>query len=352
MRPRVLSMLVLALAGLAGPIGCGEPDGPVVVAYVSADRAVALPVLEAFTERTGIEVLPLFDSEATKTTGLANRIRRERDRVRADVFWSSEPIAVEQLAAEGLLMSAGHPSLVDHPEQWRRSDDRWFAFAGRARVLVVDPARLPVDERPTTWLDLANPRWRDGIAMADPRFGTTRGHVGALAIADGIDFDDWSEALARNRVRLLTGGNAATVDAVARGEVLLGLTDSDDVIAARRRGVPVEAIVPRHLPDGVPGGGTMLVPNAAGVVTGAANLEAANELVAFLASAEVERILLATPSGNIPIAHPLEAGERETVPADVIMTPDPWSYSVTEVAGAVDGAVDRFMAIVSEGAVR
>ena len=43
----------------------------------------------------------------------------------------------------------------------------------------------------------------------------------------------------------------------------------------------MEAIVPRHLPDGVPGGGTMLVPNAAGVVTGAANLEAANELVAF-----------------------------------------------------------------------
>lgn len=317
--------------------------------YVSADRAVARPILERFTEKTGIEVLPLYDSEATKTTGLANRIRRERDAPRADVFWSSEPFAVEQLAADGLLQPTKHPALDRHPEAWRRSDDRWFAFAGRARVIAFDPERLPVEDRPASWADLIDPRWGGEIAMADPRFGTTRGHVGAIAVADGIgedqvDFETWLDGLRRNRVLLLPGGNAATVDAVVRGEVLLGLTDSDDVRAARGRGLRVEAVAPRHSPTGVTNGGTLLVPNAVGTLSGAPRADRAAELVAYLASAEVERMLRDSPSGNYPLLAdgPLRSEEEEA--DDLHLAADPWRVSIPEVAIRMDEAVDEAMA--------
>lgn len=343
------------LAMILGLLGCGgSSDQPSVVVYVSADRAVAIPVLEAFTRRTGIEVRPLFDTEATKTTGLANRIRRERERPKADVFWSSEPFAVEQLASEGLLAPTLHPDLADHPAAWRRPDDRWFAFGGRARVLAFDPDRLSVEDRPRFWSDLADPRWRGRIAMADPRFGTTRGHVGAMAVAgrlgpDGLDFETWVEGLGRNEVLLMPGGNAATADAVVRGEVLLGLTDSDDVLALRRRGVRLEALAPRHRADGIAGGGTMLIPNAAGTVAGSGNFMAASELVAFLASAEVERMLNQSPSGNIPVAHPRVRDRAGGAPA-VIEAPDPWLISIPEVAVGMDGAVDAVMdALVAGG---
>ena len=122
-------------------VGCGDSQ-PAVVVYVSADEQVARPVLEAFTARTGIPVKPLFDTEATKTTGLANRLRRESDRPIADVFWSSEPFAVEQLASEGILAAPEGDALADHPAAWRHPDHRWYGFGGRARVIVYHPERL------------------------------------------------------------------------------------------------------------------------------------------------------------------------------------------------------------------
>lgn len=310
--------------------------------YVSADQQVATPVLEAFESATGIQVRPLFDTEATKTTGLANRLRREADRPRADVFWSSEPFAVERLAADGLLQPVEHPDLDGHPSDWRRADDRWFAFGGRARVIAYRPDRVDPESLPRSWRELADPRWRDEIAMADPRFGTTRGHLAAIAVGWGeADFDDWLGGLAANRVRILPGGNAATVDAVSRGEVLLGATDIDDVVAARRRGVRISAVLPRHEADDVAAGGTLLLPNVAAGVTGAPHPDAAATLVAYLASAEVEGRLRASPSRNQPVAHP-ELLASVSVPDDERFDePDPWRHSIEAVADAMPKAIDR-----------
>ncbi len=343
---------VLWLAG--GIVGCDDDPGPPeVVVYVSADRAVAIPILQAFTLETGIAVRPLFDTEATKTTGLANRIQREKERPRADVFWSSEPFAVEQLAAEGLLSPVNHALLESHPDHWRRPDGRWHAFAGRARVIAFDPERVPIEERPRFWSDLADPKWRDRIAMADPRFGTTRGHVGAIAAAGalgpgGMTFEEWTDAIARNRVRIMPGGNAATADAVVRGEVLLGLTDSDDVLVLLRRGVRIAAVAPRHLAEGVAAGGTMLIPNAAGMITGSQRPELASRLVAYLASAGVEEMLLHSPSGNLPVAHP-EILSAEIPLEHSIVAPDPWAVSIPEVAVEMDRAVDAVMDSLAGG---
>ncbi len=339
------TLICTMLATFSATSGCDRDAGREtrrVVVYVSADPLTATPILDAFTRETGIRVEPLFDTEATKTTGLATRIRRESSRPRADVFWSSEPFAVEQLASEGLLASIGHPDLDDHPEAWRRHDRRWFAFAGRARVIAYRPDRLSADEAPTAWGDLADPRWRNEIVLADPRFGTTRGHIGALEAGWGDEtFQSWLDGLAANHARLLPGGNAATVDAVIRGEVLLGLTDSDDVLAARARGLSIEAVLPRHGSPGIEGGGTLLVPNAAGIVTGAPSADEGAELVAFLASPRVERMLRGSPAHHQPVAHPeiLQDGVDWTGFDEA----DPWRCSIEDVAAAMDAAVSSAM---------
>lgn len=39
-----------------------------VVIYTSLDKLFSQPVLEAFEKQTGIKVLAVYDSEATKTT--------------------------------------------------------------------------------------------------------------------------------------------------------------------------------------------------------------------------------------------------------------------------------------------
>lgn len=339
----VASMVaLLGLASGAALSGCESRSTQPVVAYISVDEQIARPVLAAFTARTGIPVKPLFDTEATKTTALASRLRREAGRPRADLFWSSAPFEVERLATEEILVPAVHPQLDAHPVRWRRPDGRWFAFAGRARVIVYDPEVLAPSEAPTRWTALVEPRFRDRIVMADPRFGTTRGHLGAMSVfwnrtAMPGYFDAWLDGLAENGVRMLPGGNAATVDAVVRGEALVGMTDTDDVVAAQRRGLRVAASIPRHGLPGEKNAGTLVIPNAAGLVGGGPNPDGATRLLAFLASEEVERMLYESASRNLPLAHP-------TIEIDpTLRVEEPLAVAIPEVATAMDAAVDRAM---------
>ena len=339
----VTSFAVMAagIVSVAFP-GCDNRAPRPVVAYVSVDEQIARPVLAAFTERTGIPVEPLFDTEATKTTALASRIRREAGRPRADLFWSSAPFEVERLADEEILVPVVHPDLDAHPARWRRPDGRWFAFAGRARVIVYDPDVLDPSEAPRRWTSLVEPRFKDRVVMADPRFGTTRGHLGAMSVfwnrtAMPGYFDAWLDGLAENGVRMLPGGNAATVDAVARGEALVGMTDTDDVVAAQRRGLRVAASMPRHGLPGEKNAGTLVIPNAAGLVGGGPNPDGATLLLAFLASEEVERMLHESTSRNIPLAHP----SIEIDPT--LRVEEPLAVGISEVAIAMDPAVDRAM---------
>ena len=80
-------------------------------------------------------------------------------------------------------------------------------------------------------------------------------------------------------------GNSQVVQRVARGEAAIGLTDSDDIEAARREGLKVRA------------GDTLLetlaIPNVATRVVGAPNPEGAKALIDYLRSPGVEQALVA-----------------------------------------------------------
>ncbi|WLT38215.1 hypothetical protein NON20_22355 [Synechocystis sp. B12] len=68
----LISLLAIAVNG------CDRTSPREVVVYVSVDRIYAEPILEKFSQATGIKVLPVYDVEATKTTGLANRLLLEK----------------------------------------------------------------------------------------------------------------------------------------------------------------------------------------------------------------------------------------------------------------------------------
>ncbi|MBI1303231.1 MAG: extracellular solute-binding protein [Phycisphaera sp.] len=284
----------------------GSPDGARVVAYVSVDDVVARSALAACTAATGIEIDAVFDTEATKTTGLERRILAERTRPRADLFWSSEGFSVERLRREGALQPFSQALRASWPARHADLDGHWLAFSARARVVAFAPDRgtTPI----ASWTDLAKPALARGsraaVAIADPRFGSTRGHLAALewawrdARGRGVAVPtlvEWLDGLRTNGVLVLTGGNAATVEAVATGEVAYGLTDTDDVFAAQERGLAVSLCVPRTLPEGVEGGGTMIFPNTVALVGPSEGREAARaaaeRVAAWLISPEAEELL-------------------------------------------------------------
>ncbi len=325
-------LLLPALAALAA--AC---DRPSVTVYVSADEDVSRPVFEEFERRTGIRVDAKFDTEATKTTGLANTVRAERERPRADVFWSNEQAAPVGLAQDGLLVP--DDAARSWPAPWRDPDARWWSFAGRARVIVYAPDR--VKEPPRAWAELADPRWKGRIAMADPRFGTTRSHFGAMKAwwnthaAPGY-FEAFAAGLAANEPRVLTSGNAGVIDAVARGEADIGTTDTDDVLAAQARGLKLAMVFPRHAHDaGVAGGGTYLIPNTLGLVAGSPHPREAAAFLAYMRSPDVERRLAGAPWRHVPLVVAPVEGD--------LAVPDPLAIDPAAVVHAADGAVQAFL---------
>ncbi|QKK07176.1 MAG: hypothetical protein HND58_02715 [Planctomycetota bacterium] len=109
-----------------------------MVLYSSVDDFVLRDVVSAFEAESGVKVRLLGDTEATKTTGLLERLIAERDEPRADVWWSSEPFGTIRLAGMGLLAPAGitPPEITDAALRGRldAADGSWFGFALRARA--------------------------------------------------------------------------------------------------------------------------------------------------------------------------------------------------------------------------
>ena len=340
----------LAFALLVTGSGCDRVDSssrPPVVVYVSADEGIARPVLAEFTRRTGLEVLPVFDTEATKTTGLASRLRSERERPRADLFWSSECFRTIELGREGLLAplrgTVFDDWMADRSGQWSDADGLWFGFAPRARVIVHREPPNFEDPLPTDWEALADPRWADRIAMADPRFGTTSGHLGALhAHWEGIGaperYADWVAGVVANRPAVLTSGNAGVVDAVASGAYDIGMTDTDDVWAARARGLQVQLLYPATDPDRTVGGGTLLVPNTVARIRGGPNPDGAHALARWLLSEDVERLLAESNSRNIPLRG--DAGS--------LAVPDPLDVDLVRSSALMNDSILLFRSQLEE----
>lgn len=278
-----------------------------VVLYYSADEPIAQPIIAAFEKETGIRVLSRGDTEATKNTGLVQKIRIERAHPRADVFWSSEVFQTIRLAQENILAPIeSQESFTSRPAAFRGENNLWVGFAQRARVLVYNTKRVTPEEAPRNLTDLANPRWRGRIVIARPQFGTTRGHIAALVALWGEEAaHEWLSALKENNVRLLDG-NASVVRAVAYGEADVGLTDTDDVWAGQRNDWPVDLVYIRHDHDELRAG-ALTIPNAVSRIAGGPHPEAAEKLIAFLTSARVERMLAQSDSRNIPVRDELNS---------------------------------------------
>lgn len=325
----------LAICVLLAITGCEKrpTQAPPQVAstptvYVSIDEPFAREVLAEFGKRSGIKPQPVFDSEAGKTTGLVNRVIAEdrAGRPKAHVFWSGEIFNTIRLARMGLLEAYAPATAADIPERYKDPEHRWTALAVRGRVLAFDKDRLSGGEVPKDWKSLAKPEFASRTAIANPLFGTTKGHVAAMFALWGKDeARDFLTQLHDNGA-LMADGNSSAVRAILGGKVLFAATDTDDVWVAQRGGAAALDLVYPDMGDG----GTLMVPCTVAVLRGQLT-ESSKALVDFLVSGDVERMLAQSGSRNIPVRPALR--EELNMP----MPPES-KVSFDAVADAMDDA--------------
>jgi iron(III) transport system substrate-binding protein len=265
-----LALLCLLALGSLNASAALFSRSPEVIVYCAQDQTYAEPIFRDFQKETGIKVRAVYDNEAVKTVGLANRLLAERNHPQCDLFWGNEEMRTRQLAAQDVF----------------RETNGWTAFGYRSRRVVINTNKVSFADAPRSLSDLTTQIWRGKVAMAYPQFGTTGAHLNALRQSWGdAAWEAWCKALVANKT-LLVDGNSMVVKMVGGAEAVVGLTDSDDIADAQKEGLPVAA-----LPINAE---TLLIPNTVGIVRNSSHGEAAQRLSDFLQRpAILERLIAA-----------------------------------------------------------
>jgi iron(III) transport system substrate-binding protein len=335
-RAAAISAALLCLSACGSSESVTEASRSVTI-YVSTDRVFSEPVLQEYQRRSGVMVNAVYDTEETKSTGLANRLIAETNRPQADVFWSNEPVRTLVLKSRGVLAPYHSPNAEGIPAVLRDPGGYWTGFSARMRVIAYNTKIVTAEQAPRSVLDLADPKWNGQVAIADPRFGSTSFHVAALYTVLGDDkADDFFRRLKANRVRVVDG-NSVVRDLVVRGDVKVGLTDTDDVNVALEAGEPIGMVLPDRDGMGVP-----MMPNMVSLVAVGPDPDEGRRLIDYLLSPDVERQLAQSEAVQIPL-HPGVPGPKNMPPIDTFK---PMTLDFAKAATRVEDVTNRLATIL------
>ena len=263
-----------------------------LVVYCAHDAVYSEEILNAFEQKTGINVEPRFDTEATKSLGLTNLIVREQDHPRCDVFWNNQTLGTAALKEQGLLEAYQGDGYRRIPDRFKDPEGYWSGFAARLRVYITNTNSMNASQE-SIEQKLAGSL--TDVAIAKPLYGTTLTHFTVLCDAWGMKrLKEWYHSL-RNRGIQETSGNASVKNLVASGTCVLGFTDTDDYYVAVDEAKPVAA-VPITVDEKA-----ILIPNSVAIIKGTKKRKQAEALVDYLLSEEVEIKLAQSQSRQIPL---------------------------------------------------
>ncbi|MBN2286464.1 MAG: extracellular solute-binding protein [Tissierellales bacterium] len=291
MKNKHLVFFVIVIIVMLATIGCNNEKASdstrEVVVYTSVDQNIAESILKDFEATTGIVVKPVYDIEASKTTGLANRLIAEKENPQADVFWSSEIIMTLRLKEENVFQPYASEKAADIPASYKDSEGYWTGFGGRGRVMIIN-TDIMGEATPDSIYDLISEEYsRFKKAIAYPLFGTTMTHLFVMNQLWGEEAAINYFLAAEDNQTVIVDGNSVVRDLVASGEVAFGITDTDDAFAAVKDGKPVKVVYLDQKNEG-----TLIIPNTVGMIQDCRHPEEGKIFIDYLLSKETEQKLM------------------------------------------------------------
>jgi iron(III) transport system substrate-binding protein len=220
----ILPALALTAAALAACGGDdddgGDGSSDSLIVYSGRSEGLVGPIIEQFSEDTGIDV----DVKYGDTAQLAALLVEEGDSSPADVYFAQDGGALGAVSNEGLFDTLPAAVLDKVDPAFRSDDGHWVGISGRARVIVYNPKILAESDVPASVDDLVDPEWEDRVGWA-PTNGSFQAFVTALRQIEGEEAaKKWLEDMQANGVRAYEN-NVAIVNAVAAGEIELGIVN-------------------------------------------------------------------------------------------------------------------------------
>ncbi|MGM0633027.1 MAG: Fe(3+) ABC transporter substrate-binding protein [Pseudomonadota bacterium] len=191
--------------------------------YSARQENLIKPILDRFTEQTGIEV-NLITAGADELT---QRLELEGRNSPADLLLTVDVGRLHRAREAGLLQPVESDELQRQvPEQYRDPEGYWYAMSLRSRIIVyhpdrVDPANL------SSYEALADEQWDGRICIRSSSNIYNQSLVASLISHNGVEQTEaWAEALVDNMAREPQGGDRDQIGAVYAGQCDLAVVNS------------------------------------------------------------------------------------------------------------------------------
>ncbi len=199
-RGRLIPSLLLALGFLTAHSGLAAE----VNVYSARQEALIKPLLDSFTDETGIEV----NLVTGKDDALLTRLQTEGRNSPADLLITTDAGRLYRAQEAGVLQPVSSKVLDARiPAHLRSNENYWFGLSVRARAIVYAPDRVQPSEL-SSYEALADPRWRKRICVRSSGNIYNQSLVASLLAADGEEKTArWLDGFVANFARPPQGGD-------------------------------------------------------------------------------------------------------------------------------------------------
>ena len=215
---KLLAASVLPLTLLGTSVQASEE----VNIYSYRQQFLIQPMLDAFTEQTGIKTNVVFAKK-----GLIERLEHEGKNSPADIILTSDIGPLYDVVSKGLTQPVESATLAANiPAQYRDPANQWFGLTSRSRLIYASKERVQ-DGEITTYEELADPKWQGRICTRSGKHTYNLSLIGSIiAHHDEAYAEQWLEGLKANLARKPQGNDRAQVKAVKEGVCDLALGNS------------------------------------------------------------------------------------------------------------------------------
>ena len=222
-----ISAGVVALS-LSSPAFAASDKPPAVEAgevnlYSARKEQLIKPVLDKFTEETGIKVNLITG----KSDALIKRVALEGESSPADLLITVDAGRLHRAKEEGVLQAAITPDMQNRvPENYRDADNKWVALSMRARVIIYDVNDVKPEEL-STYEALTDAKWKNRICIRSSTNIYNQSMVASMISHKGAEAtEQWAKGMVNNFARKPTGGDTDQIKAVAAGQCDIAIANT------------------------------------------------------------------------------------------------------------------------------
>ncbi|WP_201555880.1 extracellular solute-binding protein [Psychrobacter immobilis] len=198
-------------------------DGQTITIYSSRNEQLIKPLLDRYTEQTGVKVELVTDS----TGPLMARLKAEGQNTPADMLLTVDAGNLWQAAQQGLLQPVSSTVLETNvPAKYRDPQGQWTGLSLRARTIFYDPSKVSADQL-STYADLADPKWKGKLCLRTSKKVYNQSLVASMMEHLG---EEKTEEIVRGWVDNLAtdvfSDDTSMLEAIAAGQCEVGVANS------------------------------------------------------------------------------------------------------------------------------